>query len=215
MIRVLIVTHVCLYCDGLVHAIDEDARFAIAGTARTPFEAVESVQRSRPDIALIDAMTVDLDGAVPALRAVAPELRVLALAVPETEDDVVACAEAGVSAIVTSDTPMPALLQTIESVERGELLCTPRVAASLLHRVQWLSRYGEPAPAQHLTYREREVLQLIDQGFSNKEIARALCIELGTVKNHVHSILNKLKVARRSEAARWARLSTPTRRPTH
>jgi two-component system, NarL family, nitrate/nitrite response regulator NarL len=109
---------------------------------------------------------------------------------------------------------MPALLQTIESVERGELLCTPRVAASLLHRVQWLSRYAQPAPAQHLTYREREVLQLIDQGFSNKEIARALSIELGTVKNHVHNILNKLKVARRSEAARWARLSTPARRAT-
>jgi DNA-binding NarL/FixJ family response regulator len=214
MIRVLIVTHVRLYRDGLVQAIGEDARFVVAGTARTPFEAVESVQRSRADIALIDAMTVDLDSAVPALRAVVPDLRVLALAVPETEGDVVACAEAGASAIVTSDTPLPAMLQTMESVERGELLCTPRVAASLLHRVQSLSRYGEVAPAQHLTYREREVLQLIDQGFSNKEIAGALFIELGTVKNHVHNILNKLKVARRSEAARWARLSTPAGRRT-
>jgi two-component system nitrate/nitrite response regulator NarL len=212
MIRVLVVTHVRLYRDGLVQAIGEDARFVVAGTAGTLFDAVESVQRSRADIALIDAMTVDLDGAVPALRAVAPELRVLALAVPENEGDVVACAEAGASAIVTSDTPLPALLQTMESVDRGELLCTPRVAASLLHRVQSLSRYGEAAPAQHLTYREREVLQLIDQGFSNKEIAGALFIELGTVKNHVHNILNKLKVARRSEAARWARLSTPAGR---
>jgi len=214
MLHVLIVAQVCLYRDSLVQALDGDGRFKVAGTARTAFEAVESVQRSEPDIALIDTTTVDIGGSVGALRAVAPELRVIALAVPETEADVVACAEAGVSAIVTTDSPLTVLMTTIESVERGELLCTPRVAASLLHRVQVLAVHGARPPADDLTYREREVLELLDEGLSNKEIACALYIEVGTVKNHVHNILKKLQVRRRSDAARWMRLSAPKGRST-
>jgi len=209
VIRVLIVTQVSIYCDSLAHAFRHDARFAVVGSVRTPFEAAHMLERGGPDIALVDTSSIDLDGALRVLRAVAPNLRVVALAVPETEDDVVACAEAGVSAIVTRDMSLTALMRTVECVESGELLCSPRVAASLLHRVQSLSH---SAPAERLTCREREVLQLIDEEYSNKEIACALCIELGTVKNHVHSILRKLQVSRRSDAARWARFSTASRR---
>src|SRR5439155_827652 len=94
------------------------------------------------------------------------------------------------------------LVTVIESVARGEAICSPRVAAGLLRRVAALAAgHGGDLPRAQLTNREREIVRLIDNGLSNKEIARALGIEVATVKNHVHNILEKLQVHRRGEAA--------------
>src|SRR5881296_1366294 len=85
---------------------------------------------------------------------------------------------------------------------RGVAICSPRVAACLLRRVAALAAgHGGDLPRAQLTNREREIVRLIDNGLSNKEIARALGIEVATVKNHVHNILEKLQVHRRGEAA--------------
>jgi two-component system nitrate/nitrite response regulator NarL len=119
---------------------------------------------------------------------------------------VIAVAEAGASAYVTPDGSMEDLACVVESVERGEVLCSPGMAAGLFRRVATLARDRQLDPIdEKLTARELDVLRLVEAGLSNKEIATALSIELPTVKNHVHRILEKLHVNRRSEAAARAR----------
>ncbi|HEX7241600.1 MAG TPA: response regulator transcription factor, partial [Longimicrobiaceae bacterium] len=119
----------------------------------------------------------------------------------ETEDVVLACAEAGVSGYVSRGASLDDLVGALRSVARGELVCSPHIAGSLFRRVAALSERREASPAAVLTPREREILGLIDQGLSNKEISRRLRIELSTVKNHVHNLLEKLQVSRRGAAA--------------
>jgi two-component system nitrate/nitrite response regulator NarL len=106
---------------------------------------------------------------------------------------------------VTQDASLDDLAGTIRGVLRGELRCPPRIAATLFKRVAALAAPGRPALATVLTAREREVLAVLDEGLSNKQIAARLCIEIATVKNHVHHILEKLQVASRSEATAYAR----------
>ena len=144
--------------------------------------------------------------AVRALAAAAPQVKLVALAVPEVEREVIAVAEAGAAAYVTPDGSMEDLASVVQSVERGEVLCSPGMAAGLFRRVAALARERRLDPIEEkLTARELDVLRLIEEGLSNKEIATALSIELPTVKNHVHRILEKLHVHRRSQAAARAR----------
>jgi DNA-binding NarL/FixJ family response regulator len=122
------------------------------------------------------------------------------------EDQVVACAEAGIAGYVDRDASLRDLVATVRSVARGELLCSPRIAARLMRRVAELA--DQPRPPQtpaHLTRREREVVALIDEGLSNKEIAQRLNIELPTVKHHVHNVIEKLGVRSRLQAAAHVR----------
>jgi two-component system, NarL family, nitrate/nitrite response regulator NarL len=127
--------------------------------------------------------------------------------VPETEDDVIPCVEAGAAACLARETPFTELVATIEHVVSGESVASPRVTAMLLQRLATLSTERANGHEEQLTLREREIVALIDEGLSNKEIAERLYIELPTVKNHVHNILEKLHVRRRYEAA--ARMREP------
>jgi DNA-binding NarL/FixJ family response regulator len=139
---------------------------------------------------------------------------VVGIAVPDGEDDVIACAEAGLSGYVTRTDSIAATVEAIESVARGELVTTPRMAAALLQRVRNLAT-SAPAPgAVRLTPREREIADLLGDGHSNKAIAQRLHIEPTTVKNHVHNILAKLGVSRRADAAQRLRALPRARRET-
>jgi DNA-binding NarL/FixJ family response regulator len=117
-------------------------------------------------------------------------------------DDVLRCAELGVSGYVTRADSIATTISAVESVARGELLTTPRMAAALLERVARLARDVPATDGGRLTRREQEVLRLIQAGLPNKLIAQRLQIALPTVKNHVHNILEKLQVRSRGEAAR-------------
>jgi two-component system, NarL family, nitrate/nitrite response regulator NarL len=131
---------------------------------------------------------------------------VLALTVPNRETEILAFAEAGIAGFVTLEASVAELVEAIESVARGEALCSPSVAAALLRRLASLAHSRTSAdPTGPLTAREREILALIDEGLSNKQIAQRLRIELPTVKNHVHHILVKLGADRRAEAAALVR----------
>jgi DNA-binding NarL/FixJ family response regulator len=133
--------------------------------------------------------------------ALAQEMRVIALGCPEDDGQIIACAEAGACGFLTPDASLADLVAAIDGAGDGELLCTPKMAGALLRRVTALAAGRAPgAPASNLTMRELQVVRLIDEGMSNKQIATQLEIELSTVKHHVHNILAKLEVARRSEA---------------
>jgi DNA-binding NarL/FixJ family response regulator len=131
-----------------------------------------------------------------------PSIKVVALGVPEIDSEIIACAEAGISNYVTRQGSISELIRAIQDAVRGELRCPPKIAASLLQQVGSLSAERSPLEEpSRLTPREMEIVHLIDLGLSNKEIAAQLFIEVSTVKNHVHNLLDKLNVRRRGEAA--------------
>ncbi len=203
-VDVFIVAGVRLYRQGLASALDADARFRIVGTAGSPGDGMAQMTQldPRPAVALLDIGIGPGLASARQLRATLPEVRLVALAVDDTDESVVAWAEAGVAGFVTTETSLDGLIATVETVARGGARCSPRATAALVRRLAVLADGRRPgARSDQLTQREREIVALIDQGLSNKEIARELQIELATVKNHVHSVLEKLQVKRRGAAA--------------
>jgi len=197
--RVLVVSDVALYRDGIADALARRAHVDWIGTAGTASEALEVTPDDRGGFPVV-IVDMAMGDAAAVARALARRLRVLAIAVPSREDDVIMCAEVGVAGFLTVEASLDDLVSALTSISRGESLCSPWAAGVLLRRVAALSyvrpRGISPAP---LTTRELEIVQLLDGGLSNKQIAQRLCIELPTVKNHVHHILDKLGVKRRGE----------------
>lgn len=200
--RLLVATEVRLYREGLAASLAARAEAEVVGVAGCGAEAVEALRREHPDLVLLDPA---LPGAPEVLREArlgAPAAAVVALAIAASAEEVLACAEAGMAGYVDRSASLDDLVRTLAAVARGEVPCSPEIAGSLFRRVGALARQAAPpAEVDALTPREREVLALIDGGCSNKEIARRLCIELSTVKNHVHNLLGKLGAGRRGAAA--------------
>jgi two-component system nitrate/nitrite response regulator NarL len=147
-----------------------------------------------------------------------PDASVVVLGVSGDAAEIVRWAERGVAGILTEDDGLDELDAVAVTVASGRAACSGPVGGVLLRQfsVRALAAPGVRADMVHLTPREREVLALIELGWTNKQIASHLCIEVRTVKNHVHNLLEKLRVGRRSEAATWrvrgARISRePTR----
>ncbi|MDA0167657.1 response regulator transcription factor [Solirubrobacter taibaiensis] len=159
------------------------------------------------DVALVDVTSSRGLADARQLLAANPDLKVIGIGGGDNASDVLAWAEAGLAGSISAECSLADLHSAIETAARGEALCSPRAAAVLIQRVASLA--GDHArgttDTQPLTSRQAEILRLIECGLSNKAIARELCIELATVKNHVHTILEKLHVNRRVEAAAWAR----------
>jgi two-component system nitrate/nitrite response regulator NarL len=202
-IRVFVVSGVRIHRDALGRLLE--GRVGVIGTGPDADAFDASRADTWPDVVLVDTATVECPAAIRAVRRAVPGAKVLALGVPESLDEVIAYAEAGVSSYVTTEQSPDELVAAIESATRGEAQCSPQVAAALLERLASLAAEREPAATTiPLTAREQEIIALIELGLSNKQIALELCIELATVKNHVHHILAKLNVKRRAEAAaRW------------
>jgi two-component system nitrate/nitrite response regulator NarL len=201
-IRILIAVGIRLYREGLSEILERHERFNVIALAADYRTALERSQELQPDIVFLDITMADGLQLIHELRVTAPDTAVVATAVAETGNEIVACAEAGVAGFVTSDQSLAQAVRVLEGVAQGESPCSPRTAAALLRRVAVLSAQCKPTgPPDGLTPREFEIARLIAQGRSNKEIARALCIELSTVKNHVHHMLEKLGVRGRAEAA--------------
>jgi two-component system, NarL family, nitrate/nitrite response regulator NarL len=204
--RVLILAEVGVHREALARSLGRTRRCDVVAVAAGIEEAVAALEEAGPEVVLVDIPTPAGANAVRTLVAAAPEIKVVALGVPEDERNVIAFAEAGASGYVAREGSMDDLVAVVESVARGECLLPPDIAAKVFRRVATLAREPRLEPIQErLTARELDVLRLIEQGLSNKEIAKALSIELPTVKNHVHSILEKLNVRRRTAAAARAR----------
>jgi DNA-binding NarL/FixJ family response regulator len=207
MIEVFVLVGVRLYRDGIVDALRRDSRFRVVGSAsslRTAREELEGLM-SAPHVALLDLELPDGYGAARGIRDAWPSIGIVALAVREADDDVVSWAEAGVSGLVSREASLAQLLDAIEAAVEHELVCSPAVAGALLRRVAAMSSEHPLRDGPALTPREREIVRLIGDGLSNKAIAHTLHIELATVKNHVHNILEKLSVDNRTEAVAVAR----------
>ena len=161
------------------------------------------------DVVLVSTRLPD-QGALRLTEAIArdhPEVRVLVLGLAESEEEILRYVEAGAAGYVLKDDSVEELLRNVRAVHSGEAVVSPEIAGALISRVGELAQLFADAFAidksADLTPREREVLKLLGQGLTNQEIADRLVIELGTVKNHVHSILDKLNVSSRKDAAAY------------
>jgi two-component system, NarL family, nitrate/nitrite response regulator NarL len=200
-IRVLVLADIRLYREGIADVLGRSERVDVAGTAANVEEALRGLEERPADIVLVGLSgggTLHAGGVLARARR---DTRVVALAV-DAADDVVAVIEAGVSGYVPREASLTDLVATIESVARGEMPCSAAVAAGLSRRLAELSPHDDaPLEGARLTSRELEILALVSDGLSNKEIAQRLCIEVTTVQNHVHNLLAKLGVNGRRDAA--------------
>jgi two-component system nitrate/nitrite response regulator NarL len=212
-VRVLVVTSVRLFQDAFAALLGQQHGISIVGAASPP-QASQIAEQLMPDIVLFDASRQSNLDYAKELADRRPGLKVVAFGIAETDAEVVTLAAAGISGYVRNDAAVDDVAAVLTSAMRGELLCSPRAAATLCHQVAMLSRTARTdASAAVLSNRELQIAGLIDRGLSNKEIARRLGIQAATVKNHVHNILEKLNVHRRGEAVACLRTVPPARSP--
>ncbi|WP_412539004.1 response regulator transcription factor [Longispora sp. K20-0274] len=201
--RLLLVDDARLYAEPLADRLRGEERISTVDTASDPAQAEREIAAGPVDVALVNAA---MGLAMVRLLSGTHRIRTVALGVTESEAEVLALVEAGVRGYLPRDGSFADLLTVLDHVGRDELLCPPRIAAALGRRLAALAaRLPPAAPSVPLTPRELEVLGLLTEGLSNKDVARVLSIEIRTAKNHVHNILDKLGVNSRGEAAALAR----------
>jgi two-component system nitrate/nitrite response regulator NarL len=198
---VFVLVSVRLYCEGLTDALRR-AGMEVTGHAASWADAIVAMVARPPDVAVLDVAGPGGLEIVGELRRRVPQTQIVVHAVDEVDRDVLAWAEAGIAGYVTRDGSVDDLIRAVRCAARHEIHCAPEIAAALLERVHVLAARGaHDTPIGSLTTREHEIAELLEAGLSNKQIAAELQIELATVKNHVHSILAKLQVTRRIDAA--------------
>jgi len=201
MARVVIVAEVCLYREGLSLALEHRNGLQVVGSASGVSDAVHLAVGGCPDIVLLDMAIPDVEGIVRSFIEHAPNASIVGLGVAEDEQHVLACIEIGVSAYVRKEGSVDELIAVIENVVQGGMVCPPKITGALARRVTSLADSRSAKEIGLLSLREREVADLLDEGCSNKQIAVRLHIEVATVKNHVHHILEKVGARSRGEAA--------------
>jgi two-component system nitrate/nitrite response regulator NarL len=201
-IRLFILGAVRLHRDGLALQLAGVGNLEVVGAGGLS-DAVRTLRATPADIALLDTSQLEIPKVVESLRQVLRRMRVVAMGVREVESEVLACAAAGVDGYVRTDASVEEVVTVVESVMRGELVVSPKVAASLYHSVAALGTDDDVA----LTSRELQVVELMSHGLSNKEISNSLSIETCTAKNHVQNIMQKLGVHRRGQAVAKLRRS--------
>lgn len=196
MIRVCLIGGIRLTREGLAALISREERFEVVTRVGPGDET--GVADSSADAVVVDASST----AMQAIRRVVEKARapIVVLAPPDDEGWVIALAQMGVMGFIEREASLEELLAAVHAAARNEATFPPRVGTTLLQHIRSprFEQAGDGIAA--LTLREREVIRLVAAGLSNKEIAARLCIELATVKNHIHNILGKLGVSDRAEA---------------
>jgi DNA-binding NarL/FixJ family response regulator len=192
-VRVMIVDDHPVVRFGLASILSSQPDMVVAAQAATGKEAVALSQRHKPDVVLMDLRLPGMSGveAIVAIRKISPETRFVVLTTYEGDEDIHRALEAGAHAYLVKGSSHTDLLKAIRAVHEGRRFISPSASKSLA---------GRP-PASELSAREREILEFIVKGKSNKEIADALGITEGTVKWHVNLILSRLSVSDRTQAA--------------
>ncbi|HET9919408.1 MAG TPA: response regulator transcription factor [Ktedonobacteraceae bacterium] len=199
-IRILIADDHNVVRQGLRMFLGLDPELEVVGEATNGAEAVQLAQQLKPDVVLMDILMPVMDGiaATAAIRRELPETEVLAVTSVLEDASVVGAVRAGAIGYLLKDTEADALCQAIKAAAAGQVQLTPRAAARLMQAV------SAPESPEELTERENDVLRLLAQGQSNKQIARSLSIAEKTVKTHVSNILSKLGVQSRTQATLYA-----------
>ena len=199
-IRIVIADDHSVVRQGLRMFLGLDPELEVVGEATDGAEALRLARELRPDVVVMDLLMPGMNGieATAAIRRELPDTEVLALTSVLEDASVVGAVRAGAIGYLLKDTQADALCQAIKAAAAGQVQLTPKAAARLMQAV------SAPESPEALTERETEVLRLLAQGQSNKQIARSLHITDKTVKTHVSNILSKLGVQSRTQATLYA-----------
>ncbi len=202
MSAVIIASDVCLFRQAVSLVLANDGRLKVAATARNEQELLNQIPARAQSTVLLDMGMPQAYFMCRRIHSDWPDIKIIALCISESANEIGQCAEAGVAGFVCREGSIEELVSTVHSAVSGELACTGRIAALLLHKVNALARASNQNGAvEHLTPREVEVAELVADGLSNKQIATRLNITVSTTKNHVHHLLEKLGAHHRAEAA--------------
>jgi DNA-binding NarL/FixJ family response regulator len=203
----IVVAGVQLHCDGVAALLQARDGLHVVGVA-TELSAMRALIAERqPQVVVLDATMPGAAELVRAIHALDAALPIVAVALDDSDLSILTWLALGISGYILMNDSADALSATIQRVVHGERVCSSRASAALFRRIVALT--GDRAPAgelRFLTMRERQILNLIAEGLSNKAIAAHLNIETATVKNHVHNLLDKLHVHSRGAAAARLRL---------
>ncbi len=206
-IRIAVADDHPLYREGVARSLADDAAFAVVGQAADADAAVDLVQRLAPDIVLLD-ISMPAGGGISALRRImalpAPP-KVAMLTVSEDDDDVMQVLKAGAVGYILKGVGSRELLSIVRDVARGQSYVSPTLAARILNAMREGAERRSGNPMDDLSKREEDILKLVAEGKSNKEVGRALDLQEKTVKHYMTAILQKLHVRNRVEAAVMAR----------
>jgi two-component system nitrate/nitrite response regulator NarL len=206
-IRVVVVDDHTLFRRGIISLLSHERDFAVVGEAADGFEGIRTAVAQKPDVVLLDLNMPGISGldALAAILKDAPGAHVVMLTVSEDAEDLVAALKSGAQGYLLKNIDSDFLVQSIRRAAEGDSVISPEMAGKLMRQVR-AGAPGTPAtqPADVLSPREREILQRLAKGGSNKEIARDLDLAESTVKIHVQHILRKLGLNSRVQAAVWA-----------
>jgi DNA-binding NarL/FixJ family response regulator len=208
LIRVLIADDDDLMRAGLVELLTNDPKIEIIGEASNGTEAVERTRQLAPDVVLMDVRMPDLDGieATRELTRADPRTKILILTIFEDDDYVFGALRAGASGFLLKRTRPEALIAAVHTIARGDSLLSPSVTRRVIDRMaqQPVPELSARGKLNTLTPRERDVLQLVARGLSNREAAAELVVEESTIRSHMKQILMKLQLRDRVQVVIYA-----------
>jgi DNA-binding NarL/FixJ family response regulator len=209
-IELLIICTHRLLRESLANELSQQACMTMVHCAADTREVIQNPSGFRPDVIITEIASLRRDrlADIQQLRTLYPESKLLIIGLSEFESEFLECIEAGALGCLSLDASLEDLYHHIEVIASGGALCSPqaiKILFTLISNHAGKREEDDALNSTHLTRREREIIALIEEGLSNKEIATYLEIELQTVKNHVHNILEKLQVSNRREAAKYAR----------
>jgi len=206
-IRVLVVDDQELFRRGLTMLLAIETGIEVVGEAGDGLEGTHLAESAAPDVILLDVRMPKKSGieACLAIKEAVPSAKIIMLTVSDEEADLYEAVKSGASGYLLKDSSIEEVAQAIRVVADGQSLISPSMAIKLIDEFKQMSRPERaPGPALRLTERELDVLRLVAQGHSNKEIAARLFISENTVKNHVRNMLEKLQLHSRMEAVMYA-----------
>jgi len=209
-IRVIIFHANSLFRESLAVVLAQQQGISVVRAVAEVAHVEKELSTLSPDLFVLDLGGHGRAGLNEArrIRSASAQFKILLIEVPNNEADILACIECGASGYVLQDVSVETLVRNVRAVSAGEALCSPRIAALAFSRVSALAgqvRRGGPCQTSPLTKREVEIVALLERGLSNKEIAAQLHIEVPTVKNHIHNILDKLQVDGRRQVASYVK----------
>lgn len=208
-IRVMICDDHALFRRGLIMVLESEDGIDVVGEAEDGAEAIRKAEELAPDVVLMDVRMPNVSGieATRAIAEVVPSAKILMLTVSDEEDDLYDAIKAGATGYLLKEISIEEVASAIRAVVSGQSLISPSMASKLLSEFTNLAKRADErqaVPTPRLTGRELEVLKLVAEGMSNREIAGELYISENTVKNHVRNILEKLHLHSRMEAVVYA-----------
>lgn len=200
--RIMIVDDHQLVRRGVANLISSQPDMEVVGEAQDGCEAIRMAQELHPDVVLMDIRMPECDGitATRVIKAHCPGIRVVVLTVSEEEDDLFEAIKSGAEGYLLKDMDPDRLFDALRDVARGEAPMSASMAAKLVEEFRRQASTERRAEASPLSDREREILGYVAHGLSNKDIASRLYLSVGTVKNHLHSIIEKLHTHNRAQA---------------